>query len=172
MSVHSDAKSVSIPVADMSALIARLEAAEAGSRELDTLICIALNYVGAHQNFTPENLRLADDADEDDSWLDYEVAGDDCTDTTPRLTDSLDAALALVERIWTEPKVSVWRDRQSAPGWSASVSIGQPYQSVFAPSASLALCISTLRAIQHGSEAAESGEVSPNLKAKAQGEGG
>lgn len=140
--------------ADLSALIARLEAAEVGSRELDAAICIAANYVGAHQDFTPENLRLADDADEDDSWLDYEVAGDDCTDTTPKLTTSLDAALALAERVlplWCA--VAEWtpsNDHPSGNKGCASVHLlgGGGSGRVAAKTPALALCIAILRAKQ------------------------
>ena len=164
--VHS-AEDGSIPVPDMSALIARLEAAETGSAELDYLIDEALsewrNIGGgfAVHKVTGERRRNS---------FDY----------TAPVTTSLDAALALAERVLPGCGWSVSMDDRM--GWYQSdigkdhyLFAGEPSRSL-ARTPALALCIAILKAIQHarsstaGYEAV--GEVSPNLKAKAQGEGG
>ena len=174
--VHSDAKSVSIPGGDLSALIARLEAAEAGSRELDAEIWAALrsekikitgiaqpygDNSGATQVlFTLPPKRTESATQKRGDFQHAEPA-----------TTSIDAALALAERMlpgWRKFVEVVGDGRGSACVFLAHEAIDRPW--FHAPTPALALCIAILRAIPNGYEAA--GEVSPNLKAKAQGEGG
>lgn len=172
---HSDAKSVSIPVPDMSALIARLEAAEAGSRELDCLVDawrmglseeVEFRTVGLPTYETPRYFCGPKAMD----WIGYDLLR-----TSPAYTTSLDAALALAERVL--PEADVWVGRISGQ-WEADCEpVGcerhARYVDHEGSTPALALCISVLKAmqpaspIQHRYEAA--GEVSPNLKAKAQG---
>lgn len=146
--VHS-AEDGSIPVADMSALIARLEAVETGSAELDYLIDEALsewrNIGGgfAVHKVTGERRRNS---------FDYSAP----------VTASLDAALALAERVlpgWVY-QIDVQSDLSwvlAAPDWWAPALAQGPEarggQSSVAKTPALALCIAI-------------------LKAKAQGEGG
>lgn len=159
--VHS-AEDGSIPVLDMSALIALLEAAEAGSRELDAAVWAASN---GYELFEHDGA----------GWR-YRMKPDDImrherTGYISPYTTSIDAALALAERVlpgWRKFVEVVGDGRGSACVFLAHEAIDRPW--FHAPTPALALCISILRAIQHGYEAA--GVVSPNLKAKAQGEGG
>lgn len=74
--------------ADLSALIARLEAAEAGSRELDEAISDAL-CVRKTRHFIA--------GVQDELWM-YEFDGH-APSSALRVTTSLDAALALAERV-------------------------------------------------------------------------
>jgi hypothetical protein len=137
--VHS-AEVGSIPVPDMSALIARLEAAEAGSRELNGDVASA-------------------------------TVGFMAWDGEP-ITQSLDAALALAERVLPDHMrgpISLCI-AGSAEAYIDHVDPCGDSVKAFGKTPALALCICILWAIQHGYEAA--GVVSPNLKAKAQGEGG
>lgn len=162
MIVHSDAKSVSIPVPDMSALIARLEAGEIGS-VLDEAISDAL----CKRKFRTCIAGLPDE--QGGMWM-YEFDGH-AASSALRVTASLDAALALAERVlpgWRKFVEVVGDGRGSACVFLAHEAIDRPW--FHAPTPALALCIAILRAIPNGYEAA--GEVSPNLKAKAQGEGG
>ena len=141
-------------MADMQKLIARLEAAEAGSRELDALVWKALNPRGEIAIKGAGRPGLVDwrcripGATIANSW------------TNPgRYTTSLDAALALAERVGF-PAYSgeiqpsgrwKWKIASNAP-LGASVR-GPKWPSGVAKTPSLALCIAI-------------------LKAKAQGEGG
>lgn len=157
--VHS-AEDGSIPVLDMSALIVRLEAAEAGSRELDAAISDELDPIANQHDGYPGRWPFAE--------------GSPLSLRTPAVTTSLEAALALAERVlpgwaWGVSNVpglisdGILYQPDGLGGFSTSVRVGHK-------TPALALCLAILRAIQHGYEAA--GEVSPNLKAKAQGEGG
>lgn len=106
--------------ADLSTLIARLEAAEVGSRELDWAVGAAL-FTG--------------------------VRG--CA--APNATTSLDAALALAERVlpgWRVFGISDERDFQVNRGWGAGVGekTGPGIQHAKAPTPALALVIAVLRA--------------------------
>lgn len=148
--VHSDAKSVSIPGGDLSALIARLEAAEAGSRELDVAL--------AWHRWVEPKMWGSTNAKGEPVW---KVERDGKRVPLPAYTTSLDAALALAERVLAEPDIGGRPGRlhdfaQHFNGrWEAKtyrVSDGSSHQSVAATPA-LALCIAI-------------------LKAKAQGEGG
>ena len=172
-------------MADMQELIARLEAAEAGCRELDAEIWASLrpekikitgiaqpygDNSGATQvlfTLPPKRTELATQKRGDFQHADP-------------VTTSLDAAIALAERVLPGCGWSVSMDDRM--GWYQSdigkdhyLFAGEPSRSL-ARTPALALCIAILKAIQHarsstaGYEAA--GEVSPNLKAKAQGEGG
>lgn len=130
--------------ADLSALIARLEAAEVGSRELDAEICILFQYGGPNSEGAV-NVRT------DSNWegdLLFEQGGDECCNPIPPVTTSLDAALALAARV--------------LPGWSCSAIKGQggceayvwPHAEAFADvqgkssTPALAICIAILRAKQ------------------------
>lgn len=109
--------------ADLSALIARLEAAEVGSRELDKAVCDALNW------------RRTDGV-----W----------TFPAP-VSQSLDAALALAERVlpgWRVFGISDERDFQVSRGWGAGVGekTGPGIQHAKAPTPALALVIAILKA--------------------------
>ena len=144
--VHS-AEDGSIPVPDMSALIARLEAAEAGSRELGRDVLIALNVV---REVEP---TLFYDIGNEDTWHFGDAAeSEGYWRILPDPTTSLDAALALAERVlpgWVYMLVNDYCDYFRAE-------LVRPESSVVkavAETMPLALCIAI-------------------LKAKAQGEGG
>lgn len=139
-----------IVTADLSALIARLEAAEVGSRELGHDVLLALgwhrdrigNFYGPiYQWSSPDRSP-------------HLIRGDE--DTLPNPVLSLDAALALAERVLG---LDLWKVRtlsQSDGGkWFASLVLGYPSgtwsrEARSAPVATpaLALCIAILRAKQ------------------------
>jgi hypothetical protein len=138
--------------ADLSALIARLEAAEAGSRELDDAVWLAATGEKASYPFD----------DETDPHIRY---GTLAWVRLPRSTTSLDAALALAERLF--PAHAKTMTGNAASGFVAFLIPrgGQPIgaKKTFSDAA-LALCIATLRAKLDGYEA--EGEVNKNPKAQ------
>jgi hypothetical protein len=77
------------------ALIERLEKAEAGSQEIDAEICVALQYGGLNSE-GGQNIRT--DADWEGDLI-YEIGAEECCCPIPAVTTSLDAALALAERV-------------------------------------------------------------------------
>lgn len=123
----------------MEDLIRRLEASEVGSRELDLRVF--------------EKFDLVDGERWSDADLEYALTDPDRTINPPRLTQSLDAALALAERVlegWAW-KIDRWGQMTritlnecDAEGWHRSkhqrieVAVEQP--------PALALCIAILRA--------------------------
>ncbi|WP_298700967.1 hypothetical protein [uncultured Brevundimonas sp.] len=148
--------------ADLSALIARLEAAEAGSRELDAAIPRALGW-DVH-NARRNGLWVV-------PFGEYDTCDPDDMFELGEFTTSLDAALALAERVlpgWAW-MVRHWPEDQGngIAGWTAYVRatdcelVGSG--PVFSTPA-LALVIATLRAKLYG-YAAE-GEVNKNPKAQ------
>lgn len=166
--VHS--RDALIPGGDLSALIARLEAAEAGSRELDAAVWAASN---GYELFEHDGA----------GWR-YRMRPDDImrherTSYISPYTTSLDAALALAERVLPGGNWCVARDAGASEtarfrAWVQSEEDRQAnplgLSSDAAPTAPLALCISILRGIQHRYEGEAA--VSPNLNPKAQGEVG
>lgn len=153
-----------IPVPDMSALIARLEAAEAGSRELDAAVWAASNGY--------ELVRF-DGA----GWL-YKMHADDIqrherTGFIPGFSQSLDAALALADRVLPGQEYEIttlYNVARVTLNMNHGDEGGPYYGSNDCCNVPLAICAAVLKSIPNRCEAA--GEVSPNLKAKAQGEGG
>lgn len=143
--VHSDAKSVSIPGPDMSALIARLEAAEAGSRELDAAVWAASN---GYELFEHDGA----------GWR-YRMKPDDImrherTGYISPYTTSLDAALALAERVlpgwaWNIERwgkmTRITLNECDNEGWHRSKHVRIEYASERSPA--LALVIATLKAV-------------------------
>jgi hypothetical protein len=87
-------------------LATRCEKATGPDREIDADICILANWIGPtqpHQMFQGPAINLRREEDwnplSDDDWLDWEDAdGDPWSDCAPRLTMSLDAITALIER--------------------------------------------------------------------------
>jgi len=108
--------------ADLSALIARLEAAEVGSRELDKEILAAFGF----------------------TWrgMAYWNCEDEMWSGPSALTRSLEAALALAERTGVRRLWNLWK---SNSGYVASFE-GDIYSRSSTPA--LALCIAVLRAKQ------------------------
>lgn len=160
--VHSDASSVSIPVEGLSALIARLEAAEAGSRELDREI-MALTYsweqrhIGATCWDDRESTCCPGAKHIDWVWVD--TATDRWVTNSKTgfdFTASLGRGLALAERLGMDSFRVMYAALMS---WKAHDPRGPLSQTL-----PLALCIATLRAKLDG-YAAE-GEVNKNPKAQ------
>lgn len=83
-------------------LIARLEAAEVGSRELDASICVLLQYGGPNSDGAT-NVRTDGDWEGD---LLFEQGSDECCNPIPAVTTSLDAALALAKSVL--PSEAMW----------------------------------------------------------------
>lgn len=154
-------------MADMQELIARLEAAEAGSRELDCLVDawrmglseeVEFRTVGLPTYEAPRYFCGPKAMD----WIGYDLLR-----TSPAYTTSLDAALALADRVLPGYEVSVAQRKPRhletcAEWWHASLfkirtgvvfDAGPGTISIKSATPALALCIAI-------------------LKAKAQGEGG
>lgn len=156
--VHSG-QEASIPVMDMSSLIALLEASETGSYVLDEMISDAL----CKSKFRTCIAGLPDE--QGGLWM-YEFDGH-APSSALRVTQSLDAALALAERVLPGYEVSVAQRKPRhletcAEWWHASLfkirtgvvfDAGPGTISIKSATPALALCIAI-------------------LKAKAQGEGG
>lgn len=83
-----------VPMSDYQSLIERVEGLSGPSLDVSGEICVALQYVGPFAP-NPKNVTIDND---DPGWLLYELDGEECTDTIPSLTSSIDAALSLVER--------------------------------------------------------------------------
>lgn len=151
--VHS-AEDGFIPVADMSALIARLEAAEAGSRELDVAIRDALIPDGAANDFN----FLTGFADRPETHGVMRVR------IVEEYTTSLGAALALAERVLPGYEVSISQRKPRhletcAEWWHASLfkittgvvfDAGPGTISIKSATPALALCIAILKAKAQG----------------------
>jgi len=135
-------------------LIARLEAAEVGSRELDALI--TAHFVGAELRPYPPATDFGPSA----KWQFWSAdgkhfLGNESKFPVPPVTTSLDAALALAERVLPGWYVGVQANRYElliAPeDWSAYLSAPKGHQftdevEASAPTPALALCIAILKA--------------------------
>lgn len=132
--------------ADLSALIARLEAAEVGGDELSAR---------AMQMLIVPNGRV-EQSHINGAWCIY--VGDRLwqergwwrPDGWP-VTTSLDAAIALAERVLPGWRIGLNSDHDRAPMWSAQVKQrGEPWRPIgdLATTPALALCIAILRAKQ------------------------
>jgi len=134
--------------ADLSALIARLEAAEVGSRELDAHVEVVARAFEAAKTGLARELWA--------KWIvsrDFGVEDEHTAYQPAPVTTSLDAALALAERVlpeWRVFGISDERDFQVNRGWGAGVGekTGPGIQHAKAPTPALALCTAILRAIQ------------------------
>lgn len=118
--------------ADLSALIARLEAAKVGSRELDWHIAEAFDI--------PEPWKVAVGI-----WPPF-MERSKFDRSIPAFTTSLDAALALAEMVLPGWQVGMWTTKQNAVG-----SVLREHGGAFDATASnpaLALVIAILRAKQ------------------------
>lgn len=120
-------------------LIARLEAAEVGSRELDALI------------WDIEDSRPRHSLDGD--FPTYKQDPDDSVafDSPPSYTTSLDAAIALAERVLP---LGSWRiEREGAIFW-AKIWWGREgkagHKYAYAKTPAIALCVAILKALDHG----------------------
>lgn len=82
---------------DIDALIERLEKATGPDRELDAAICIGLQYGGANSEGAT-NVRTDPEWGDDNDLL-FEIGTEECCNPIPCLTASVDAALALCERM-------------------------------------------------------------------------
>lgn len=138
--------------ADLSALIARLEAAEAGSRELDAAVADVL-----FPRFTRDGEAVPGFPGR---WPFAPGSAHDA-EVTP-VTTSLDAAVALAERVLPGWQVGMWTTKQNAVGSVLREDGGAFDANASTPA--LALCIATLRAKLDGYEA--EGAVNKNPKAQ------
>jgi len=130
----------------MTDLLERLEVAEAGSRELDLRVFEHFDRVDG-QRWT--------EAD-----LDYALTDPDLTINPPHFTTSLDAALALAERVlpgwwWSisSERIGEPEPRPFASGWLSDGETGELH-TARAKTPALALCIAILKAT-HKAEGAE-----------------
>lgn len=143
---------------DLSALKERLERAERPSAELDRLIARATGWHRVEPRFT-RNKAGGWIAPED--WIGAESDGrpmlDSLHGTTiyrepPRVTGSVDAALALLERKFPgalyEMKALPHRLGHGASLWSNDPAAERMLSRADAPTAPLALCIAIVTALQ------------------------
>ncbi|MCX2697870.1 hypothetical protein [Ochrobactrum chromiisoli] len=79
-------------------LIDRLSKLDGPDREVDAEICILFQYGGKNSEGAL-NVRTDPEWGDDDDLL-YELDGDPCCAQIPKLTASVDAALALAERVF------------------------------------------------------------------------
>lgn len=138
--VHS--REALVPVADLSALIAKLEAAEGGSRALDGDVAWI---------FHPKLWGRRNPANGQHQWM-TEIDGK--PRVLPRYTTSIDAALALAERVLL-PGSGIGLCQCSPTDWEAWVG-GRPAYAPRYRTGPLALCIAILKA--HTSRAVEGGK--------------
>lgn len=158
--VHSPKTAHTQSAADTAVLglIERLEKAEAGSRELDALVCAAL---GHHPGF-PDNDYIVpwhvavDDRDASRLAAYIRVPGQPPRSVWSRpsepATTSLDAALALAERVlpgwwWSvsSERIGEPEPRPFASGWLSDGALGA-LRTARAATPALALCIAILKA--------------------------
>lgn len=121
----------------MEDLIERLEAAEVGSRELDLRVF--------------EKFDLVDGERWSDADLEYALTDPDRTINPPRLTQSLDAALALAERVLPGQEyeiTTVYNVARVALNMNHGCDGGPFYGSNDCCNVPLAICAAILRAKQ------------------------
>lgn len=123
--------------ADLSALIARLEAAEVGNRELDCEIARAMGW-GVH-NARRNGLWVV-------PFGEYDTCDPEAVFALGNYTTSLDAALALAERVLPGWQIGMWTTKQNAVG-SVLRADGGAFDATSSTPA-LALVIAILRAKQ------------------------
>jgi hypothetical protein len=123
-------------------ILAAAEKATGPDMGLDAAICLALNYLHCIDE-EPLNLRPSPD---DSGWLDYEIVEDgrtiECSDQPAPLTASIDAALALVERVF--PGEGIVLETHGVP--VAGIGQSGQYPSK-APTPPLAIITALLRAL-------------------------
>lgn len=140
-------------MADMQELIARLEAAEAGSRELDCEIAVP---VGGFYICTPryEGAPVAYGyVDEDGAHVEPGHGG---AQMVPWYTTSLDAALALADRVLPGHRVAIVSGHAPAAviahhkgeHWHLGDELDDSW-SCKGSTTALALCIAVLKAVNH-----------------------
>lgn len=146
--------------ADLSALIARLEAAEAGSRELDAHVEVAVRAIEAAKTGLAR-----------EHWAVWHASSsgivrDGATQyASAPVTTSLDAARALAERVCGDREWMIVKSNEDGvTSYHALIGPDSVERAGEALTPALALCIATLRAKLDG-YAAE-GEVNKNPKAQ------
>jgi hypothetical protein len=130
-------------MADLSELIARVEGATGPDRELDTLIEVAARWIEAGRvGLAPEHRA---------KWRGSRsgyVSDGFSTYAAERYTSSLDAALALCERVLPGWTARLWiSERRSA--CVLTDDLGSDGETYAAPTAPLAVILAVLRALHH-----------------------
>ena len=133
----------------MTDLIKRLEEAEAGSRELDATLWYAIHepdvdYPGIRTEQTEQGPREVLTCELGSKWA----------DDVGRYTTSLDAALALAERVISQRgpiELSICGSAQAVIHHNDPC--GNPLAMVYGNTPALALCIAVLKATDTGREA-------------------
>lgn len=87
-------------------LIERIEKADGPDQAIDTDICLAMDY-GGENSVGATNVRVEADWDGD---LLFEIDGEECCNPVPELTSSLDAAVALAERVLKIYRLELFMD--------------------------------------------------------------
>ncbi|MCX2696668.1 hypothetical protein [Ochrobactrum chromiisoli] len=122
-------------------LIDRLSKLDGPDREVDAEICILFQYGGKNSEGAT-NVRIDPDWCDDD--LLFEIDGDPCCNPIPEVTASIDACIALAERVL--PNERPYLARIAFEGkcqWRASFVGGK---ASWSPVPSIALLIAILRA--------------------------
>lgn len=122
-------------------LLSRLQGLTAPDREADALICVALQYGGPNSEGAA-NVRRDPDWDEDD--VIFEVGSEACCNRIPELTASLDATVALCERVL--PGYD-WIVGHTNGGLTIHAQVGQN-EMVFGETPAIALLIAILTALE------------------------
>ena len=131
-------------------LLSRLQGLTGPDREVDALICVALQYGGPNSEGAA-NVRRDPDWDEDD--VIFEVGSEACCNRIPELTSSLDATVALCERFLPGWQWAVWGGAIEAgstkPRCMAHVSNGfRQWTADDCPTPAIALLIAILTALE------------------------
>jgi hypothetical protein len=138
----------------ISELRERVEAATGADRELDALICVALHYTGDPKFQPPRERRWVADPrgfgavyplpEQIGTGIDHGSIGDFIC---PSLTASLDAAIALVEKMLTGQDVLVGR---ISGKWLAEIGPRDSFkfERAYAPTPALALIAALLKALE------------------------
>jgi len=135
---------------NLSALIERVERLDGPDQSLDAEICIELQYGGINSEGAC-NVRTDPDWEGD---LLFEIEGDehpDCCNPIPALTASIDAAVALVDRVL--PGHGYTTDHQPVYGNHHDASVFNDHVITIGngrgPNGAIAICLAALRALQN-----------------------
>lgn len=134
-------------------LIERLKAAECGSRELDAELFWLFDRKGAERCYWNAACGLRGALPDDWNRIPLGLGGFAVVCLAPRYTESVDAALAMAERVLPGWFVGLQQNRGDVPPWSAYLSPPEPREDDIehdAASPALALCIAILRAKEEG----------------------
>lgn len=132
---------------DLNELLERVKAATGPDRELDRDICIALQY-GGENSEGAANVRV-DPEWGDDNDLIFEIGAEECCNPIPELTASIDAALALAERVLPGWEIALGTCGLNNCPWACLTEPEEPFRgfAADAPTMELAFIEALLQAL-------------------------